>query len=79
MLYLNFTDGIAEGDGDRIIRCWTFLLLHSCADGNRSTKYALKALYLLLQQLCLLSPRQAYCQKWNRTINNRKQKVKMLH
>ena len=76
MLYLNFTDAIAEGDGDRVIRCWKFLLLHFFADGNKSTKYALEALYLLLQQLCLLSPRQAYCQKWNRTINNHNAKGK---
>ena len=45
-------------------------------DGTKSTKYALEALYLLLQQLCLLSPRQAYCQKWNRTINNHNAKGK---
>jgi L1 cell adhesion molecule like protein len=70
LLYLNFTDAIAEGDGDRIIRCWKFLLLHFFVDGSNSTKYALEALYLQFQQQSLLSPRQAYCQKWNRSVNN---------
>ena len=70
LLYLNFTDAIAEGDGDRIIRCWKFLLLHFFVDGSKSTKYALEALYLQFQQQALLSPRQAYCQKWNRSVNN---------
>ncbi len=28
MLNVNFTDAIAEADGDRIMRSWKFLLLH---------------------------------------------------
>lgn len=76
LLYLNFTDAIAEGDGDRIIRCWKFLLLHFFVDGSKSTKYALEALYLQFQQQALLSPRQAYCQKWNRSVNNHGKKGK---
>lgn len=53
LLYMNFMDAIAEGDGSRIIRCWKFLLLHFYAEGK--TKYAiLEALYLLLQQYSLL-------------------------
>ena len=70
LLYLNFNDTVAEGDGDRIIRCWKFLLLHFYHDSG-STKYALEALYLQLQQQALLSPRQAYRQRWNRSVNNR--------
>ena len=27
LLYLNFRDAVAEGDGTRIIRCWKFLLI----------------------------------------------------
>lgn len=69
LLYMNFTDAVAEGDGDRIIRCWKFLLLHFFSD-SRSTKYAVEALYLQLQQQALLSPRQAYRQRWNRGVNN---------
>lgn len=69
LLYLNFTDAVAEGDGDRIMRCWKFLLLHFYADRG-SSKYALEALYLQLQQQAILSPRQAYRQLWNRGVNN---------
>ena len=46
MLYLNFSDAIAEGDGDRIVRNWKFFLLHLFADGQSSVKYAMEALYL---------------------------------
>lgn len=44
-MYLNFTDAIREGDGERIIRCWKYLLLHFFADGDKSTKYAIEALH----------------------------------
>ena len=70
LLYMNFTDAIAEGDGDRILRCWKFFLLHFYSDKG-SAKYAVEALYLQLQQQALLSPRQAYRQRWNRSVNNR--------
>ena len=50
MLYLNFTDAIREGDGERIIRCWKYLLLHFFADGDKNTKYAIEALFLQFQQ-----------------------------
>jgi len=69
LLYMNFIDAIAEGDGDRIVRCWKFLLLHFYAE--KKAKYAVEAQYLLLQQYCLLSPRQAYRQRWNRSTNNK--------
>ena len=69
LLFMNFTDAIAEGDGDRIMRCWKFLLLHFYSD-SQSTKYAVEALYLQLQQQALLSPRQAFRQQWNRSVNN---------
>ena len=69
LLYMNCTDAIAEGDGDRIMRCWKFLLLHFYSD-SQSIKYAVEALYLQLQQQALLSPRQAFRQRWNRSVNN---------
>lgn len=34
LLYLNFNDAVAEGDGDCIIRCWKFLLLHFYHDSG---------------------------------------------
>ena len=69
LFYTNFIDAIAEGDGNRIVRCCKFLMLHFFSE--KKHKYAVEALYLLLQQLCLLSQRQAYRQKWNRSTNNK--------
>lgn len=36
-----------------------------------TTKYALEALYLLLQVHCLLPPAEAHSLVWNRTVNNK--------
>ena len=69
LLYMNFVDAVAEGDGNRIIQCWKYLLLHFYAEDK--TKFAIEAQYLLLQQYCLLSPRQAFTHRWNRSVNNK--------
>lgn len=70
LLYENFRDAVAEADGERILRCWRFLLLHFFVDGSGSVKYAIEALYLQFQQKALLSPKEAYLQKWNRSVNH---------
>ena len=59
LLCLEFYDAVREGDGESIFRCWKFLLLHFRCNEGGSTKYALEALYLILQVKSLLSPRQA--------------------
>ena len=59
LLFLNFLDSTSEGDGDRSIRCWKFFLLHFKEDKS-ATKYALEALYLLLQVYSLLPPAEAH-------------------
>lgn len=64
-------DAIQEGDGERIFTCWKFLLLHLRADGKGSAKYALEALYYILQTISLLSPRQAYRLKWNCSVKGK--------
>lgn len=69
LFYMNLVDAIAEGDGNRIIRSWKFLMLHFFA--AKRYKYAIEAQYLLLQQFCILSQKQAYRQKWNRSTNNK--------
>ena len=69
--YLEFHDAIKEGDGNRIFTCWKFLLLLFKGDEKGSTKYALEALYLILQVNAILSPRQAYRLLWNRTIKGK--------
>ncbi len=58
---------IKEGDGDRLIRCWKFLLLLFKAS-NR-TNYSLDALNLLAQYYILLPPRLAQQLAWSRCVN----------
>ncbi|KAK3731074.1 hypothetical protein QZH41_012180 [Actinostola sp. cb2023] len=73
LLLYNFKDSVNEGDGTRIIRCWKFFLLH-LKNSKSSTKYALKALYLMFQVYALLSPKAAHELIWNRSVklrNNR--------
>lgn len=67
LLLMEFNDGVREGDGNRIIRTWRYLLLLFKANGH--TNYSIEALMLLLQLQYLLSPRMAAQLKWNRTVN----------
>ena len=70
MLIINFWDGISEGDGERVIRCWKFFLLYLKHHGA-SSKYALEALYLMFQINTLLSPRSSHRLMWNRFVKNK--------
>jgi len=67
MLWHNFNDAVSEGDGERLIRCWKFLLPYFQHDGAHSRKYALEGLYLLAQINCLLSEQEAHRLIWNRS------------
>ena len=67
LLFLKFKDAIKEGDGNRIICCWRYFLLHFKAS-NR-TNYSIKAFTLLAQYTFLLSPRMAHQLLWSRTVN----------
>ena len=58
---MKLLDSTSEADGDRSIRCWKFFLLHFKEDKS-TTKYALEALYLLLE---------VYSSAWNRNVNNK--------
>ena len=42
LLLMEFRDAIHEGDGERILRCWKFMLLYYFATGH--SKYAVEAL-----------------------------------
>lgn len=66
ILLRNFYDAVSEGDGQRIIRCWKFMLPYLIQDGQSSRKYALEAFYLLCQTNSLLSPQAAHQLIWNR-------------
>lgn len=69
LLFMNYLDAVAEGDGDRIIRQYKYLMLICKADGH-SKNYALECLHLLFQVFALLTPRDAHRLIWNRGVNN---------
>lgn len=71
MLVLNFWDAIAEGDGERILRCWKFFLMYLKHQGGSATKYSLEALYLIFQVYALLSPQAAHRLIWNTGVKIR--------
>ena len=67
LLARNFHDASREGDGERLIRCWKFLLLHFKVDGR--IKYSVEAFHLLAQVNALLPSHMAHRLIWNRTCN----------
>jgi len=67
-LVAEFRDAWAEGDGERVVRCWKLFLPHFKTAG--CSKYALEALRLQIQ-LKTLSPNLAHQVKWHRFVNTR--------
>lgn len=67
LLLRNFQDAIKEGDGNRLEILWKFMMLLFKVSGK--TKYALAAIRLHAQLNALLTPREAQCLRYNRTIN----------
>ena len=67
MLARNFHDASREGDGERLIRCWKFFILHFKVDGR--VKYAVEAINLLAQVNGLLPPEMRHQLIWNCTCN----------
>lgn len=68
-LVMEFRDAWAEGDGDRVLRCWKLFLPHFKTAG--CTKYSLEALRLMMQTNAVLSPNLAHQVTWNRFVNVR--------
>lgn len=66
LLWHGFHDAVREGDGDRIMRYWRFLMPVFKQCGRRN--YASEA-FKLLTQLVICSPRQIAELKWGRTVN----------
>ena len=62
---MEFKDSIREGDGERIIRCWRYLLPLFKVSGGKN--YCIEAFTLLAQYSFLLSPRNAMQLMWSRT------------
>ena len=69
-LFLNFLDAIKEGDGERILRQYKYIMLYCKADGAHSTKYALECLYRSFLVYAILPPRDSERFTWNRSVNN---------
>ena len=67
LLAWNFEDAVKEGDGERILRMWKFLLLLFKQTGK--TKYSIEAEHLLGCVHVTLSERKAYELMWNRTCS----------
>ena len=67
MFMLEFRDAIREGDGRRVLRCWTVMMLYFKA--AQRVKYALEGFHLLAQIKALLPRRLAEEVMWNRFVN----------
>ena len=65
--YMEYSDAIREGDGERILRCWRYLLPIFWNSGR--TNYANEVLNMLFQHDFSLSPRHATDLLWGRSIN----------
>ena len=67
LVWHGFHDAIKEGDGNRILHYWKFLLI--IFKSSRNYNYAKDAVNLLLSHGYLLSDRKAAQLLWSRTIN----------
>ncbi|XP_068719963.1 uncharacterized protein [Montipora capricornis] len=69
LFFMNVLDAVSEGDGQRIMRQYKYLMLLCKVDDPHSTKYALGSLYQLLL-VNGLSQKESEIFVWNRTVNN---------
>jgi len=67
LLFLNFKDSIREGDGDRTLLIWKYLMLVFKVMGHRN--YATEAFTLLSQYYITLPTNLAEQLKWSRFVN----------
>ena len=67
LIFLECQDATREGDGERIIRCWRYLLLIFKESGR--TNYSTEAFTLLSQFQFLFSERMQMQIMWCRTVN----------
>ena len=68
-LVMEFRDAWAEGDGERVLRCWRLFLPHFQVAGH--TKYSLAAFTVQLQTKATLSPNAAHQVMWHRFVNSK--------
>ena len=55
--FLEYSDAMQEGDGDRVIRCWRYLLPIFKSSGQKN--YSIEALQVVYQYQYALTPRQS--------------------
>ena len=67
LFYLEYSDAVREGDGERVFRCWRYLLPIFKSSGR--TNYSIEALSTLYQYQYQLTPRQSAELMWSRFIN----------
>ena len=67
LLHAEFQDAIREGDGERVLRVWKFLL--PLFKVSNKVNYSIEAFNVLAQYFILLSPRLAEQLLWSRFIN----------
>ena len=67
LFYLEFCDAIREGDGNRVLRCWRYLL--PIFLGSHQTNYLGEVMNMLFQQSYALPPRLSAELLWSRFIN----------
>ena len=67
LLYMEFTDAIREGDGERILRCWRYFMIVFKACGRKN--YAIEAFTMLAQYHFLFTDRMRMQLIWSRTVN----------
>lgn len=68
LLLKEFKDAIREGDGNRVMAVWQYLLLIFKSSGRKN--YAIEAFTILAQYHFILPPQLAEQLKWSRFINN---------
>ena len=69
LLWYGFHDAIQEGDGDRILNYWKFLLV--LFKSTNHPNYSKEAVNLLMQYYYKLSERQKSQLLWSRCVNTR--------
>ncbi len=67
LLFLGFKDAIREGDGDRVLCVWKYLMLIWKATGHKN--YSIEAFTIVTQYHLLLPKNLAAQLKWSRFIN----------
>ena len=68
LLLLEFKDGIREGDGNRVLRCWKYFLLFFRATKHKN--YCTEAFNIQMQYYYILPKRYAEKMLWGRFINS---------